>query len=171
MAFDKLLLGGVKTLSHRIRLARTSAVILLMLSVLTAFFRGANDIANATAFLSLVWGDPLLTRLVCGLGMGLGLIMLGRRVVRSVGVSLVELNPLMALSVQLLITLIMGVGTWAGLPLSGTHILVAAVVGVGATKRVWINIKGLREILSTWVTTFPGTAVLAMIFIFVAGTL
>jgi len=128
----------------------------------TAFSRGANDVANATAFLTPFASNPDTMRLLGGIGMALGLYMLGRKVVKNVGLELVELDPLTALGVQLVTAVILLVGTYMGLPLSGTHILVSAIIGAGLAKRVWVNTSNLKEILLTWVATFPGAAVITL---------
>ncbi len=162
--FDFFLAKGIKGLRKSLRVARIASLTLLAWASYTSFFRGANDIANATAFLSAVYENPLMVRLISGFGMALGLVMLGRRVVKSVGVELVELTPVMGLAIQISVALTVSIGTLMGLPLSGTHILVMAVAGIGVAKRIWINIKGLKEILATWIVTFPGAAVLAVLF-------
>ncbi|RLF01589.1 MAG: hypothetical protein DRJ59_05755 [Thermoprotei archaeon] len=155
---------SVHGFSGIIKVSKYSSVLLIAFSSVTAFFRGANDIANATAFLSTLVGQPLLIRGVCGAGMALGLLILGRRVIKSVGVQLVELDPLAALCIQISTTLTMGIGTILGLPLSGTHVLVSAVIGIGIVRRAWINVRGLGEIFLTWAITFPCSAALAVAF-------
>jgi PiT family inorganic phosphate transporter len=145
-------------LAREIKIARFSAMMLLIWSCFTAFSRGANDIGNATALISAVYGNPLMIRLMGGLAMAFGLLILGTRVTKSVGLNLVNLNPTTALSAQIAIALTVFIGTVFGLPLSGTHILVGAVIGVGLHKKIWINVKGLGEILSMWVFTFFGSA-------------
>ena len=163
-AFDYALAKGIRGFKRSLKIARVSSYLLLIWASYTSFFRGANDIANATAFLSVVYENPLAVRLVSGFGMALGLIMLGRRVVKSVGVELVELTPTMGLAIQISTALTVSIGTLMGLPLSGTHILVMAVAGIGVAKKIWINVKGLKEILVTWIITFPGAAILAVLF-------
>ncbi len=162
--FDLLLTKSIIGLNKSLKIAKISSLTLLAWASYTSFFRGANDIANATAFLSAVYADPFRVRLISGLGMALGLIMLGRRVVKSVGVELVELTPVMGLAIQISVALTVSIGTLMGLPLSGTHILVMAVAGIGVAKKIWVNVKGLKEILATWVITFPGAAALAVLF-------
>lgn len=145
----------------RVKLAGTYSILLLIMASVTSFFRGANDVANATSLVSLIYGEPIVTRLIAGAGMMLGLLVLGRRVIRSVGLTLVELTPLTGLSVGIIVALTMLTGTMLGLPLSGTHILVGAVVGVGYWGRKWINVRELRGMLLAWVVTFPASALLA----------
>ncbi len=159
-------LAGMRTV---LRAARISALIVLAWAAFTSFSRGGNDVANATAFLVTVYPDPFVVRLIGGIGMALGLLILGRRVVKNVGNELVEITPLTGLAVQVSVALVLFVGTLLGLPLSGTHILVGAVAGIGLARKVWINIKGLKEIALTWVATFPGAAIIAVCFAVLIG--
>jgi len=159
---DKIFLNYFKGLEKRLILTKIFSIFLLIFTLITAFFRGANDIANATAFLSIVYGESLYIRIINGIGMALGLIILGRRVIKSVGNTLIELTPLTAFSVQISVALIMSIGTLLGIPISGTHVLVSAIIGTGIIRKIWINIKGVREILFTWIITFPGAALLSL---------
>lgn len=145
---------SVLGLMDLVKTARRSALLLLLLSCLTTFSRGANDAPNATAFLSTLYGEPLLVRFICGIGMMLGLITFGRRVIRSVGFNLTKLDPVAALSAQVSVMLILMAGTLPRIPLSASHILIGAVTGVGLTRRVWVNIGKIRKIIYAWVTTF-----------------
>jgi len=157
----KIYLRKVKGFRQLLTVSKYSTVLLAIWTAYTAFFRGANDIANATGFLSYVSGHPILTRVICGAGMALGLLILGRRVIKSVGVQLVELDPFSALCAQVSVAITLCIGTLLALPLSGTHVLVSAVLGIGVARKSWINIKGLKEILATWGFTFPCSALLA----------
>jgi PiT family inorganic phosphate transporter len=158
----RLLRGRVKGLLEQMRLARRSALFLTFWVLLTSFSRGANDVANATAILGSVTGlSPVLVRGFAGTSMMLGLVIIGRKVIQSVGVDLVKLDPISALASQIAVALTMFVGTYLGLPLSGTHILVGALVGLGVSKGVWVNVKGVKEITYMWVATFVGAAAIS----------
>jgi PiT family inorganic phosphate transporter len=159
---SRLLRNSTTGLRRELKVTRSSAVLLLIWSCISSFSRGANDISNATAFLGVVIDAPLLVRTIGGGGLMLGLLVLGRRVLKSVGRDLVKLDPVMALSVEVAVALITLVSTLAGLPVSGTHILIGAIIGVGTARGIWINIKGLKEILFTWLATFPFAAVVSM---------
>jgi PiT family inorganic phosphate transporter len=158
---DRFMRDKIKTIPSKLKIAQSCAIVLLFTSAFAASFRAGNDIANATAFLAALYHDPLV-RIATGIGMVLGLVVLGRRVVKSVGIRLVELDPITAVVVQLIVTLIMAVGTVLGFPLSGTHVLVNSVVGVGLARGTWINVKALREIFIAWCMTFPASAILSL---------
>lgn len=166
---DFTLTRRLKGMKMVLSAARLAALTVLVWAAFTSFSRGGNDVANATAFLTLVYPDPFVVRLIGGIGMALGLLVLGRRVVKNVGNELVEITPLTGLAVQVSVALVLFVGTLLGFPLSGTHILVGAVAGIGLARKVWLNVKGLKEIALTWVATFPGAALIALALAFLVG--
>jgi len=158
----RIWLRRILGLKDVMKTAQKSALLLLFCSCFTAFFRGANDVPNATAFLSIVYGDPLLVRFIGGIGMALGLMILGRKVVRSIGFNLTKLDPVAALSSQVSVMLILFTGTLLGIPLPATHILIGAVTGAGLTRKVWVNIKKIKEIMYSWVATFLVTMLICV---------
>jgi len=132
-------------------------ITLLLLSVtLTSFSRGANDVSNAAAPLIGVFiqlaneqGNSLYARiplLIGGLGMGIGLILVGRRVLKSLGNDIVTLSPTSAVAIQISTALITFISASLGIPVSGTHILVAAFIGTGKAYDVDINVKTVKKI-------------------------
>lgn len=171
----KILMGfirnKIKGLVNYVKAARLSAYILFALGVVMSFIRGANDIGNATAFVNVQSGyNPVLIRALIGIGMTFGLIILGRRVLKSVGVELVELTPYRGLFAQLCATFILFGGTWIGLPLSSSHVLVGSVVGVGLAEDTWVNFKKLLNIFFIWIFTFIGAAGIC-IFLYLSTSL
>lgn len=115
----------VKGLENDLRLSRWSAIFLFFWVILTEFSRGVNDLANVTAFLvPMGIAEPLVVRLVTGAGLAIGLMVIGRKVIQTVGGSLVKMEPLSCLAAQIVVSLTLLIGTLLGLPLSGTHILV-----------------------------------------------
>lgn len=161
-ALKWILRRKVKGLRQQMRVSRLSGMFLLFWVTLTSFSRGANDVGNATALLSgLPLFNPFLLRVLTGVGMSVGLMVIGRRVIQSVGTGLVKLDPITALSAQIAVGSTMFAGTLLGLPLSGTHILVGAVVGLGVSDGTWVNVKSLKEITYMWLGTFVGSAAFA----------
>lgn len=162
----------VKGLVAQMKLARRSTVILAFWVLLTSFFRGANDIGNATAMLGDIAGidRPVLRGLVA-VGMALGLFVAGRNVIQKVGVDLVNLDPISALSSQIAVALTMLVSTYLGVPLSGSHVLVGAVVGLGMSRGTWVNVKGVKGITITWLATFLAAAAISGAFYLLLSTL
>jgi phosphate/sulfate permease len=130
--------------------------------------RGGNDVANAVApLLSLeefqmtidlgfiTVSTVLIPLLVGGVGMALGLIVIGRKVVKTLANEVVSLSPSSALSASISVFVVMFVGTLWGFPLSGTHVLVAALIAVGWVANKPIQMKQVKEILISWIITIP----------------
>jgi PiT family inorganic phosphate transporter len=160
---------------------RVASYLLAAFLILTSLSRGGNDVANAIAplvvlpdflgtydlgFISMP--RYLIPLLVGGIGMALGLIIVGRKVIRTLATEVVTLSPSSALSASISVSLIMFIGTLLGLPLSGTHVLVAALIAVGWVSETPVQMKQVKEIILSWIATVPiaalfGAAVLWII--------
>jgi PiT family inorganic phosphate transporter len=160
---------------------RVASYLLAGFLILTSLSRGGNDVANAIAplvvlpdflgtydlgFISMP--RYLIPLLVGGIGMALGLIIVGRKVIRTLATEVVTLSPSSALSASISVSLIMFIGTLLGLPLSGTHVLVAALIAVGWISETPVQMKQVKEIILSWIATVPiaalfGAAVLWII--------
>ncbi|UCE14998.1 MAG: inorganic phosphate transporter [Candidatus Heimdallarchaeota archaeon] len=154
------------------KIASYALALFLLFSV---FSRSGNDVAKAIGPLMAVdffsSGEGLIYALVAGgLGMCLGVIILGRRVVKKLSSDIVALSPTSALAASVSVSLIMFVGTIWGMPLSGSHILVAAFIGVGFVNKEKMDKDSLKEIGISWVITTPISAIFSAI-IFVAFNL
>ena len=92
--------------------------------------------------------------------MALGLILVGWKVIKVVAKEIVTMNAGSALSAMISVTLVMTIGTIAGFPLSGTHVLIAAMIAVGWADRMPIQKELVRTIIGSWIFTVPVTAIL-----------
>ncbi|MCD6480005.1 inorganic phosphate transporter, partial [Candidatus Bathyarchaeota archaeon] len=168
--FKVVLRRRVRGLRDRIRMAQISCIALIPLVSIISLSRGGNDVANVTALLSALEGfNPFQMRLLGGVGMALGLMILGGGVVRAVGLDLIQLRPETALASQMSVALTLLSGTLLGLPLSGTQIQIASLIGLGLAEGKWINIKALLEILYSWILIFAaagGAAAFLSAFIY-----
>jgi len=143
------------------KIAMWFLAIFLLISV---FSRSGNDVAKAIGPLMAIPDFsifPLPALVAGGLGMCLGVIFLGRRVVKKLSKGIVALSPTSALAASISVSLIMLVGTFLGIPLSGSHILVCAFIGVGLVNRETVDRGPLKEIGVSWVVTTPISALLA----------
>ena len=138
-----------------------------LIALLTEFWRGANDVGNATAFLRMTFFDPLIPRMIGGIGMAVGIIILGRRVIFTVGTRITRLAPSATLLTQVATVLVIAVGTLMGLPLSGTHILVGSVLGAGFAVKSEINFEVVAHVIFAWFFTFPAGALFAMLVTYI----
>ncbi|MFP3951993.1 MAG: inorganic phosphate transporter [Candidatus Bathyarchaeia archaeon] len=162
--FSAFLQRYVRGFLNYVKLSRYSAYLLLLFCSFMSFVRGANDIGNATAFISVkVAYNPLLVRGLAGIGMLLGLMILGRTVLKSVGLEIIKITPLKGLSVEICTSMILFVATLWGIPLSSTHILIGSIVGVGLAEDTWVNFSKLITLMLTWIGTFLGAATICII--------
>lgn len=155
--------------------------IFVYLQILTACFvafaHGSNDVANAIGPLSAVVQTvkegtvamksevPLWALALGGLGIIAGLATWGWRVMETVGRRITELTPSRGFTAEFAAATTIVLATKLGLPISTTHTLVGAVVGVGLARGMGaLNLNTVRDIAVSWVITVPAGAVFAMIF-------
>ncbi len=95
--------------------------------------------------------------LLCSVVMGLGTMMGGKKIIKSVGMDMVKLEKYQGFSADLASTISLLFCSLTGLPVSTTHAKTTAIMGVGAEKRISaINFAVVKEMVLTWVLTFPG---------------
>ena len=141
---------------------------LALFLLFTVFSRSGNDVAKAIGPLmidDLFLNDPLPALIAGGLGMCLGVIILGRRVVKKLATDVVALSPTSALAASVSVSIIMFLGTVMGIPLSGSHILVAAFIGVGFMNQEKVDKDSLKEIGISWIITTPISAAFSAIIL------
>jgi len=118
-----------------------------------AFSKGQ---ANVSTFTVPVW-----LMVLCSVVMGLGTSIGGYRIIKSVGMDMVKLKPYQGFAADLAATLCLLLSSLAGIPVSTTHTKTTAIMGVGAAKRMSnVNWKIVKELVLTWVCTFPGCGLL-----------
>jgi PiT family inorganic phosphate transporter len=146
---DKTMSQYTRGLDDVTRNETIAANLLLVFVVITAVSRGGNDVANAVSPLIQTFSAENLTSiplLIGGVGMAVGLILLARRVIKTLGNEIVELTPSKALSVQISTAVITFLGANLGIPLSGTHILVASFIGVALSSKSRYNTRVIGKI-------------------------
>ncbi len=145
-----------------------------------AFAHGSNDVANGIGPLAAIYsiissgGEvgqssplPLWILLLGGTGIVLGLITLGYRVMLTVGKKITELTPSRGFCAELAAATTVVIASRTGLPVSTTHILVGAVLGVGLARGVGaLDLRVVLNIIISWLVTLPAGAVMAMLFFF-----
>ncbi len=121
-----------------------------------AFSGGHSDISSFTV--------PVWLMILCSAVMGLGTSIGGYRIIKSVGMDMVKLKPYQGFSADLAATLCLLYSSLAGIPVSTTHTKTTAIMGVGAVRRMSnVNWKIVKELVLTWVFTFPGCGLLGFI--------
>jgi len=143
---------------------RFSYIVLIIICI-TAFSRSGNDCSNAVGIVVGIGEIQInLLLLITGLSLAGGLVVLGRGVIKSVG-TITELHPSTAFSAQIPTAAILFLGTYLGIPLSGSHMLVASFVGLSKASRTPVR-KGLWKVVLIWFLTFPMAGLLAILIYF-----
>ncbi len=140
--------------------------IILIIICITAFARAGNDCSNAVGIVVGVGDEINLTLLLImtGFGLAAGVTVLGRIVIKNLG-HMTELRPSTAFAVQVPTAAVMLIGTIQKIPLSGSHLLVASLVGLSKASKTPMK-KGLWKIIAIWLLTFPIAAILSIILYF-----
>ncbi|AZA14216.1 inorganic phosphate transporter [Corynebacterium choanae] len=137
-----------------------------------AFSHGSNDIANAigpfAAVIDVLKTDavnakvavPGAAMLTMGIALVSGLWFIGRYVIKTVGSDLTKMHPASGFSAELAAAGVVMLASVLGIPVSSTHILIGAVLGVGVVNRA-ANWKLMKPIGMAWVITLPVAAVIA----------
>jgi PiT family inorganic phosphate transporter len=144
-----------------------------------AFAHGSNDVANAVgpvaAVVSTVTSGavtqqsvlPTWVLLLGAIGIVLGLATYGFKVIRTVGRKITELTPSRGFSAELAAATTVVLASGTGIPISTTHTLVGAVLGVGFARGVGaINLRVVGNIFLSWIVTLPAGGILAVIFFY-----
>ncbi len=100
---------------------------------------------------------PVWMMLLCSVVMGLGTGVGGKKIIKSVGMDMVKLEKYQGFSADLAAAACLLLSSLFGIPVSTTHTKTAAIMGVGAIKRLSaINFRVVGDMVMTWVLTFPG---------------
>ncbi|MGB8328750.1 MAG: inorganic phosphate transporter [Polyangiales bacterium] len=151
--------------------------VFLVLQVLTACFvafaHGSNDVANAVGPMAAVFGAtsgelgakvavPYRVLLIGAVGIVIGLATYGYKIMATVGKKITELTPSRGFAAEFGAATTIVLASKLGLPVSTTHTLVGAVIGVGFARGIGaINTKVVSGIVASWLITVPFTAILA----------
>ncbi|SMX94471.1 inorganic phosphate transporter, PiT family [Brevibacterium aurantiacum] len=146
-----------------------------------AFSHGSNDIANAigpfaavldvlkTGNISSEASVPFAAMLTCGIALVAGLWFIGRKVIATVGTKLTEIHPASGFAAELAAATVVMAASVSGLPVSSTHILIGAIIGVGLVNRS-ANWKLMKPIAMAWVITLPAAASIGAISVLTLRT-
>lgn len=144
-----------------------------------AFAHGSNDVANAigpvAAIVSIVKTGAVAQTsalatwilLLGACGIVLGLATYGWRVIKTVGKNITELTPSRGFAAELAAASTVVIASGTGIPISTTHTLVGAVMGVGIARGIGaLNLRVIRNIMLSWIITLPAGGILAIVFFF-----
>ena len=158
---------------------RVFGVLQVATAALVAFAHGSNDVANATGPLAAVLeiartgfaevptAAPVPRWLLAagGLGIVVGLATWGYKVMATIGKHITEITPTRGFAAEFGAAVTVLVASRMGLPVSTTHTLVGAVVGVGFAQGMGaLNLRTIRDIVFSWLATVPAAAALSALF-------
>ena len=156
------------------------AILMVFTACAMAFAHGSNDVANAVGPLAAIANVvqsggqiaakstmPAWILLLGGVGIILGLAMLGYKVIETVGRNITELTPSRGFAAELAAATTVVLASGTGLPISTTHTLVGAVLGVGLARGLSaIDLSVVGRIVISWVITLPIGAGFSVLFFF-----
>jgi phosphate/sulfate permease len=141
-----------------------------------AFAHGANDVANAigpvaavldiikNGAISDVSAIPSWLLAFGGLGIVVGLATWGWRVIETIGKKITELTPTRGFCAEFGAATTILLASKCGLPISTTHCLVGAVLGVGLARGIRaLNLSMIKDIVLSWVITIPASAIMSIV--------
>jgi len=165
---------------HYASVEKVFAVLMIFTACAMAFAHGSNDVANAVGPLAAIVGVlqtgeiaarslvPGWVLLIGALGIVAGLVTYGYRVIATIGRHITELTPSRGFAAELATAATVVGASGIGLPISTTHTLVGAVLGVGMARGIAaLNLRVIGTIFSSWVVTLPAGAGLAIIYFFI----
>lgn len=165
---------------HFANVERVFGVLMVATGCAMAFAHGSNDVANAVgpvaAVVNIVQHEGAVTAkstvsawilLLGGIGIVTGLLTFGRRVISTVGDNITQLTPSRGFAATLAAATTVVVASGTGLPISTTHTLVGAVLGVGIARGIGaLNLNVVRNIFMSWIVTLPAGGILAVAFFY-----
>ena len=166
------------------RVERIFIPLQILSAAFIAFAHGSNDVANAIGPFVACWEtirtgaveaessvSPLFLA-VGGLGIVVGLATWGWRVMRTIGRRITELTPSRGFCAEFGAGLTIVLASVMGIPISTTHTVVGAVLGVGLAGGIGsLNLATVRDVIVSWIVTIPAGAGLAIIFYFILKAL
>lgn len=166
---------------HFASVERVFAVLMIVTACSMAFAHGSNDVANAigplASIIAVVQSGGVIAKTAAvapwvlflgAIGIVIGLLTYGARVIRTIGHNITDLTPSRGFAAELSAASTVVFASGAGLPISTTHTLVGAVVGVGFARGLAaLDMRVVRGIFMSWVITLPAGAGLAVAFFFI----
>lgn len=168
---------------HFYTVERVFGVLMVVTACGMAFAHGSNDVANAigplaavisvaqTGAISSQAAVPAWVLILGGAGIVVGLATFGRHVIATVGKKITQLTPSRGFAAELAAATTIVIASGTGIPISTTHTLVGAVLGVGLARGIEaIDLRVVGRILVSWVVTIPAGAFLSILFFFIFKT-
>jgi inorganic phosphate transporter, PiT family len=154
-------------------------VLMIFTACSMAFAHGSNDVANAVGPMAAVISVidtgvvgakaavPSWILLLGGVGIVIGLATYGYKVMVTIGKKITELTPSRGFAAEMAAAATVVIASGIGLPISTTHTLVGAVLGVGLARGIGaLNLGVIGGIFASWIITLPAGAGLSILFFY-----
>lgn len=172
--------GGYENVDRFVNVEKVFAVLMVFTACSMAFAHGSNDVANAIGPVAAVVsvassGGEILQKsavpwwilVIGGGGIIFGLATYGFKVIATIGRKITHLTPSRGFAAELGAATTVVIASGTGLPISTTHTLVGAVLGVGLARGMAaLNLRMIRTIVLSWIVTLPAGAGLSIMFFF-----
>jgi len=158
----------------------------LVSSGLMAFSHGTNDAQKAMGIITLAlvvqsrnpawpWpdllpaagaspGPPTWVIVACALAMGIGTAAGGWKIIHTMGSKILRLQPVHGFAAETAASIVLQIAAHFRMPVSTTHVIVASIMGVGATRRLSAVRWGVAgNIVTAWILTIPAAALIAAV--------
>ncbi len=166
---------------HLNRIEKVFATLMIFTACSMAFAHGSNDVANAIGPLAAINSVittqqvsqqsmmPIWILFLGGIGIVVGLMMYGHKVMATIGKKITHLKPSLGFSAELSAATTVVIASATGIPVSTTHTLVGAVLGVGLARagRGALDFGVIKRIIISWVVTLPAGAILAIVIFYI----
>lgn len=167
---------------HYASVEKVFAVLMIFTACSMAFAHGSNDVANAIGPLAAIvdviqsggqavgakTAVPGWILLLGAVGIVVGLATYGYKVIATIGKQITELTPSRGFAAELAAASTVVGASALGLPVSTTHTLVGAILGVGLARGIGaLNLGVIGKIFMSWLITLPVGAALSVIFFFI----
>ena len=183
--FAKIEISGTEALSVELKTVESAfRKLQIITACYMAFAHGANDVANAIGPLAAIFSIssshvvsmqvavPIWILVLGGSGIIIGLATWGYKVIETIGKKITEMTPSRGFSAEFGAATTVLVCSKMGLPISTTHTLVGAVIGVGMARGIAsLNLNIIRNIAYSWIITLPVAGVLSILFYELLSTL
>ncbi|MCI1943844.1 inorganic phosphate transporter [Clostridium luticellarii] len=145
-------------------------------AMLVALNHGGNDAQKTMGIITMTlvsagflaeFSVPLWVKICCALSMALGTSLGGKKIIKTMGSKMAKMAPINGFSAEMGASAVIFTATMFDAPVSTTHIITTAIMGVGSAKRFSaVRWSVAKDIVVTWIFTIPSCAVISGILIF-----
>lgn len=144
-------------------------------AALMAYSHGSNDAQKTMGIITLALisggfikasdGIPLVVKLICAVAMAFGTSLGGWRIIKTVGINMIQLEPVEGFAAETSAAAVIQIMTAIGAPVSTTHVISSAIMGVGSSKRFSaVRWSTAKDIIVAWFVTIPVSMLLGAAF-------